>query len=505
MWHRVLAFSFIVTLTSAWADSCYSVALWTLPAEQYHPQNSKGSVEDTTCKVLRIGASMTERCGCYDDMDKAELAIEQLLKRYPRAYITTTERGLLPKAEDKGDALKGIQTKVRRPVEFPMVRDADVKEQKQTQLLEALKKNSQSRDAEIEAQSDLKGLYLGGKYGQYFDEDYFMRDYTDFEYDVNLRFEFFKNGYFEHKKEKQTSARASRLSYLQGLSVLQKNRFADTQLMIEALRSEITLHYYQQLSALYYDAIVKKKEELQKSLTTRYELTRLLQMRHRFTHSAKIYEQRDRSAVDIRLYKMLQEIEYLGLVDLERIKEHAKRYNADIMIEDSKMHLLDVSKSYSDDIKMSLYVNRRAVDELGWYHTVGAQAELPLDFSSAERQRLATLQKDAFAIERSSFEATLEHKLDSLYRTFKELQEFIEIDKDEVSFLNIQIKEFKSVKENAIAKLDFDPDEKILASKKETLDVKFDLLMRRADLLETLTEIAFVSNIPDIEHLIREE
>lgn len=457
------------------------------------------------CKVVEIGNSMSERCGCYDDLDKAELAIEQLLKRYPRAFITTTERSLLQSTDSPEPVDARLQTKTRRPFEFPMVLKEEMQESGQGALLDALKKNSLRKDKAIEEESDIYGLHLSGKYGQYFDEDYFMRDYTDFEYDVNLRLEFFKDGYFEHQKMQQMRARASRMRYLQGLLVLQKNRFSDTQLMIEALRSEITLHYYQQLSALYYDAIIKKQEELEQSLTTRYELTRLLQMRHRYTHSAKIYAKRDRRAVDVRLYQMLQEIEYLQLIDLERIKEHARVYNTDIMLEDSNLYLLEVSKNYTDDVKMSLFANRRAVDELGWYHTVGFEADLPLDFSAGEEQRLAKLEQEASGIRHRSLEAIVEHKLDSLYMTFRDLQDLIDIDKDDVSFLNIQIKEFKSVKENVIAKLDLDPDEKILASKKETLDVKFDLLMRRADLLETLTEIAYVSNIPNIEHLIRQE
>ncbi len=502
MWNRALILLLSVGLSTAWADNCYSIALWSVPEGLY---KDKGALPaDEKCKILNIGGQVTERCGCYDDLQEADMVIDGFLRRYSTAYVTTTRRGRFSSSDEVEMAHTPETIEGPHPFDLSMLTQTDVKEESHKALQERLKENSQSKDQLIADRSDLFGLHLHGKYGQYIQQDYILRDFTDFEYDVQLKFEFFKDGYFERKKIKRRVAQASRLRYFQDLTTLQKNDYDDILLKIEALKSEITMHYYQELSAIYFDAIVQKQEELEHSLTTRYALTELLQKRHRFIHTAKIYERHDRSAIDSGLYRLLQEIERLPLIELERIKEHAMEYNTDLRIEDSRMSLLDIDRSYTDNVKMNLFVNRREVDELGWYHTVGAEADLPIDFSVGEEQRLAKLERKSHQIRHESFSRTLSHRLASLYRTFIDTQALIEIDKDDVSFLNIRIKEFQSIKDNAIAKLDFDPNEEILAGKQETLDLKFELLLKRVELFSILNEIAYISNIPNIEHLVKE-
>ncbi len=502
MWKRVFILLFIVDLSTAWADNCYSIALWSVPVSLYKENSVRPA--DNTCKILNIDGHVTERCGCYDDPQEADMVIDGFLKRYATAYVTTTRRARFSSSDEVETSDTTEIIEAPHPFDLSMLMQTDVKEQRPKALQERLKENSQNKDQLIADRSDIFGFHLHGKYGQYIQQDYILRDFTDFEYDVQLKFEFFKDGYFERKKIKRRVAQASRLRYFQDLTTLQKNDYDDISLKIDALKSEITMHYYQESSAIYLDAIVQKKEELEQSLTTRYALTELLQKRHRFIHTAKIYERHDRSGIDSGLYRLLQEIEHLPLIELARIKEHAMEYNTDLRIEDSRMRLLDIDRSYTDNVKMNLFVNRREVDELGWYHTIGAEADIPIDFSVGEEQRLVKLEQQSHQIRQESFSRTLSHRLDSLYRTFIDLQALIEIDKDDVSFLNIRIKEFQAIKDNAIAKLDFDPDEEILAGKHETLDLKFELLLKRVELFSILNEIAYISNIPNIEHLVKE-
>ncbi|MEA3523602.1 MAG: hypothetical protein U9R50_11605, partial [Campylobacterota bacterium] len=283
------------------------------------------------------------------------------------------------------------------------------------------------------------------------------------------------------------------------ISSIMKNQFKNQLTTFSALTSEITLHYYTQLSKLYKKAI----EERELSLSTIYEVDMLHQMHHRFTQSAKIYERHDRAVFTPLIYSILQKIEYLQLEDIETIKRYAKDYNPDLYLQEAEMEILDIPKSYTDNVSLNLFANRRTVDELGWYNTLGVEATLPLDFSSYEKQELARLEKKALSIAHTSLQQSIDISLDRLYLAFEDLQSYITIDKDDVHYLDTRIQKFKAIKDNTIPNLNFNSDEKILLSSKKIIDLKFDILLKRVELFKILSEIANIANITDITYLIK--
>ncbi|MEA3228865.1 MAG: hypothetical protein U9P38_07320 [Campylobacterota bacterium] len=88
----LLTLLFAVFLIAKDAKSCYTVQLLSV-------KNSKKNMKDimkkdfpSSCKVMDLGRSIAVRCGCYNNMDKAEDKLYDLEERYRHASVTTTYR-----------------------------------------------------------------------------------------------------------------------------------------------------------------------------------------------------------------------------------------------------------------------------------------------------------------------------------------------------------------------------------------------------------------------------
>jgi len=473
------------------ASSCYSVELWSV--KSYNPEPLQS---ESDCKILEIGTYHANRCGCFSNIEEAKKRLAKYKPTYPKAYVTKTLKSrFIQKSQ--------MQPSLRVTPNYNPSKYLEIADDSQSPIY---KKELQNNKTKInKAYSDLSnfyGLSLEGKYEQYINQNYVMRDYTDFEYELKLKFSLFKDGFFEHKKEKKIEEKTAKIVYLQNLLVVLKNNFSDTELMIKGLESEIDYNYYLTLAALYQNAMRQNENKLKSGIIQSYKYDELKQTQSRFLKSAKIYERHDRVTLDKKMALVLDEIGQVKLKEISTIAQYSQENNYDIALSRAKMASLDTSKSYLDTVNMNLYAHRRKVDELGWYNTVGAEAKIPLNFSSNEEIEMNKLKQKSYVVVNKSLEKNIKNSVRSLYLDFKDLQEFIMIDKDDVAYLQLRIQKFEDIQKNIVPNLTYEPDEEILIAKQKLIELQRKILLSKINLFKILNEIAYVGNIDDISYIL---
>jgi hypothetical protein len=83
-----LFFIFILFSFISYADSCYSVALWSVPKDSNKIVNSIEN--DKNCRIFEISSQITQRCGCYSDIADAKKLLKQYIGKFHTAYVTLT-------------------------------------------------------------------------------------------------------------------------------------------------------------------------------------------------------------------------------------------------------------------------------------------------------------------------------------------------------------------------------------------------------------------------------
>lgn len=550
-------------LFSLYADTCYSVELWSVKAQNYAPQEIENE-----CQDLKIGGYIASRCGCFENRSEAKKKLKRYRFLYPNAYVTKTLRSrfktqkpvkkmqvinstaqpvtkeipaidntLKPVTEEIPDIdntlkpvteeildlnstvepLKEVLMDINNIVQPAKKEVADINStfrfeatQDNTKNLlerrEDIQKLSQNNDnlnSAFGQNSSFYGLSLEGKYEQYLNQDYINRDYTDYEYGLKLKFSLLKNGFFEHQKENKKEKTAANVTYLQNLSVVLQNSAQETKLLLESLENEVNYRYYTELSELYKGAMQKSKAKLDEAVIQSYRYDLLEQMYKRFLKSSKVFERHPRVAMDKKLASLMNEIGSVKLKEKKEVITYCKEHNYDISLQNAKIKVLDEPVSYLDNVTMDLYAHRREVDELGWYNTVGAEAIIPLDLSSNEEASIQKLSRSSNEIVNKSLEANIQKRVESLYQNFTDLQAFISIDNDDIKATKKRVIKFKEIKQKIIPNLNFYPDEEVLKAQKEIVDLELDIQLTKVKLLKILTEIAEIGNIQDISQIIK--
>jgi len=114
------------------------------------------------------------------------------------------------------------------------------------------------------------------------------------------------------------------------------------------------------------------------------------------------------------------------------------------------------------------------------------------------------LKQESNKIVARSFKKNMQNRLSSLYVAFNDIQQLMEIDREELRFYGERIEMFERLKENRIDPVRVDPDREIIGAKHKKTDLKFNLLRSKVKLVAILYEIAYISNIGNLSKLIKE-
>jgi hypothetical protein len=470
----------IINIYALKADTCYSIQIW----------SQKATIKDTkkrvpeSCGIYDVGEYIVSRCGCFVAISEAKSALAKYKKEYPTAYITKISR----------------DNSLKEYLEFNSKNNPNYTTE--------LKKNFTQLNSE---DSTIYGLEIEGKYEEYAnqkykksdDQEYAIRNYVDYQHYIKLNFSLFKDGFFEYKNINRKERKKSRLFYLKNLSTIMKNDFSDMKILLNRLNNQIDYRYYIELTKLYQKSMIEYKKRYDNHMIERYKYTLLNQRYKRYKRYSMIYKRDKKLNMTKDIYLLMKDIDHVLLDDLNNIINYALNYNTNSRIVSAKNSIFDESKSYLDTIEVDIYAKRNSIDEIGTYDTLGIEATFPLDMSSRERQRVAKLKQQSNNIVKKSTQKSIKERVSHLYYTFKDMQSFIDIDKDDIFYFKSRIVEFEKLKKDIIDGIYVDPYREILNSSHKIIDLKFNILRTKIKLIAILYEIAYISNIKDISKLIK--
>ena len=509
---------FMYPLTGTDLPTCYSIQLQS--AKGLHTNSGHTAQE---CQEMQIDTYVAKRCGCYESLEKAKQDLLRYQQTYPNAILVRTYTYRFQKRPSQTQTLSyKLKANTTTVNTTPLVDDDwsitnkfvdqnfsfDTNSLLQSNYLqERFHTKIQNNQKEIQNtfgnSFNLYGLSLQGKYEQYLNQDYRFREYTDYEYDLKLEFDLFKDGYFEHKKANSIAQKQEKIEYLQTFSYVLKNHYDEQLLIANAALQATNIKYYKALTALYKEALKHRKNSYINALSTQDELEVLQQQYNRYNKTSKIYAQHKRLFLPKEAALLLSKIERLHLQNSETILNLSQTNNPDRALQKARVSLLNEMPSYSDNVELGLYAHRRVVDEMGWYNTVGIEGKLPLDFTSAEEKKVAKLEQHSHLLAQKSFENIVQNKLIQLIQNFSDLQQLIAIDRDEIHFLHKRIERYKTIENNAIPNLNYNPEDKIINLSAQLIDLKYQIALKKIELFKTLGNIAYLSNTPDISLLIK--
>jgi len=377
-------------------------------------------------------------------------------------------------------------------------------ENKLLNVIDAFSENEKQQIVRIQNNSGFFGLSMQGKYDQYTHQKYLNREYTDYEYNLKIKYDILKNGYYEKKIKDRETLHSTQIFYYQDLINLEKYNYDANLENLDTLLSKIEVQYYTELVAMYQDAIKRKEKLLEHGDSAKYEVDTLINEKEKFLSLRDIYKKRAGESVDKNIYELLSKIDEIRLKDIAEVQEYAKNNNPDILIQKAKFDFYAIPKSFSDNIVLNAYASRRTMDEVGWYNTVGAEVDIPLDFSSSENKQLNHLQKNAADIKRKGIEQSVENSLIRLYVQFSQLQSLIAADKNVIENQYRQLDNFMIMAKYKVPNLKTNAEQNIFALQTSILDTKHNVLLKRLEMLKIILNISFLSNTHNIKNLLKE-
>ena len=499
-------------------DLCYSVELLSIPKSS----KSFSITRLDGCKKFQIGNYFAVRCGCTKNIKDIQSILHKYKSQFPKAYITKTYkyRFQIKKREEEKDPSQTV-TKFNKTININQTnkvkefliygydflnlkKERDFIDKKNIETtIEKLYKN---RDLQLKFLSDSSkfyGLSIDAKYDQYFNQNYRGREYTDFEYNVKLKYDFFKNGYFGHQKELKNKKNLVKTVFYNNIINLEKYSYKQTIQNIDSLSSLINFNYYSSYYNLTQEMLLKQSNLGELGVVPTYEIELLKQDMMRYKKLIAMYDKITKIPLNYRTYNLLKNIQNIKLLDKDTMKEYAKKYNSDVLLQTSKLELLENTKDYFDDSVVNMYASNRTMDELGRYNTIGVEAILPLNVSSFENEKLKKLQKSSIIAYKNALYVYLNNSIENLYNEFEQRKALLINNQLEFDILNDKLHKYKLIEEHNVASLNMNIVKKTYLLKERMLELKLDISNNKLLLLKTMVKIAYITNKLDINSIIQ--
>ncbi len=523
---KLIIFSLLLNTSILNAKNfCYSIELWSVLEKHYNKEVN--GIYKNECEVLKIGNYYSMRCGCNENKKDIK-NIDLYKKQYKNAYIVKTlksrfsnkhsiknKKNILTIAKVKNNVILSskIDNIFTNQYSFNLSKDLYLPKIEEDLFLEdsnmlnsinLFSKNNKKIINQITNTSDFVGFSIEGKYDQYAYSDYINREYTDYEYNFKLKFDFLKNGYYENKIKKNEQLNSSNVLYYQNLINLNKYNFDENLAKLENITAKINILFYNELINIYGDAIKRKRILLKHGTETRYEVNSLIYEKNKFISLRNIYQQKN-EPINKDIYNLLYLIDTIQLVDFTKIIKITSEKNTDILIESAKLNIYNSKKSFYDDVSLNVYSSVRSMDEVGWYSTVGAEVSIPLNFTSSDITQYNKLQKHSIEIKKNILIKHLNNSLKILYEKFYEFQSLIVTNKNNIENLYLQLADFKTIAKYNLPNLKVDFEQKIFTIQNTIIKIKYDNSLKRVKMLEIILNISYLSSIYDIKKLTVEQ
>jgi len=462
------------------------------------------------CLKMDIGKFSVVRCACYEDYAEAQNLLKSYKTKISQAHIVKTYKyrfqSIVPKIKEQVNLInfKNEINIFNNSYDFF---DINITEQKEITLFNSIKsKLTSNKDAQLskfDNSLSLYGLAIDSKYDQYLKSTFLNREYTDYEYNLKLKYDFFKDGYMEQRKSNKENKNKIKVTFYQYASEIEQYSYEEKLSNIQTLLPLINFHYYQLLQKTTAENL--QKNNILKNLGSIPEYQ--IQLKEKILKKYKKSTQKYKNAIDIKIAKsyflLLKSIESIELKNINELQDYMKSNNSKVLLQKSMYNFEDDTNSYFDKVKVNIYLSNRTVDENGWYNTMGIDSHFPLDFSSSQENEVQRLKQNAIKNQEEALLSFLTNKIDKLVRKFTNIKYQIQDNKDELEILNYKLHRYELLEKDNISSLNLNIHEKIYLLQESMLQLKYNISLSKLELLKILMHLEYLTNSSDLNLIIK--
>jgi len=364
--------------------------------------------------------------------------------------------------------------------------------------------NQEKYEDILNAQLPFYGLYLSASHLRYISKDYLYLQGVEYASDVMLRWEIFKDGYMASKKNIEQKTNERQIEYLQMLFDMSASALDEQLFHLEGYRSELNHRYYKKLAQMYEKLLKKRNQQLINGFTTLADVEHLQERLDNARRFEVMYANVHTQKIPQKIYMLLNKIECFHLIDEKELTAMAIQKSLEIKIRDRFEKRADFFPSYSDNIKLNLYVEHKSVHRIGNYQAVGIHADIPLDFKK-NRAELIRLNKSNYTLQKEAIKLRIKQKVSSLYTQYAFALATLKNEQNSLLYRHKREAELEHIEENIILDFKQDPEREHELLKIEVLSLKNKIIMQRFELYRILLQLYALSGADSMQEIIQRE
>ncbi len=448
-------------------------------------------------RIVENGAYNSLHIGEFKEKREAKSLLYKIKKIFPEAIIKKCNNGeekiivesSLKNSEKQNDILnyneKSIKAKVnidKRVVNKKYKREDEVEELLNRTL------NSIKRVDSYNPNNFLKGLYLKGEYQK-------SQNNRSSKYSLSFEYELFNNGFYEAKKRSKKYLIDTKIELYNSLEEIKNQTIKEKRDYLTIVKNRINYYYYKELKDAYIGIYKEKKRELDNNQITLLDMKEFENEMKNIDLYIELYQKSQKNRIDEKIYKIINKIENISLIEREKLIMMAEENNYNLKIQDSyidKSKLLD--SWWFDNLRVNFYLKRE--DNFGEEESfVGARVEIPFG-SDSEKERLARLKEKTHQNQKRVLEIRNRQTIILLIENFNFIKQQIKILKNELSLLidKYMIKRLKNLNFSTNSKNSKEDD--LIDIK--ILEHKHKIILKRFELYKTLVNLQILCNSNNI-------
>jgi len=325
---------------------------------------------------------------------------------------------------------------------------------------------------------------------------------NNFNYDLGLKWDFFKNGYYEAKKKLERKKNESIIQYYQLLLNMKEKTKDEYLYKLNLMENYARLQYYLKLSDIYQKILKKRIKLINYGFDTKLDIEDLKNKINIIKDNIYLYGISKYKSIDLNTFMMLNSLEDLNLKSKKVILNYIYKTDLNILIQNYFAKRSNFYDEWNDNLKFNIYVKHN------YYNTsndniIGLHFEVPIDNYTDENKELIKLEKKNYLNQKESIKIRLKEKLDSLYNQFYFEKSRIKILRKELKFIQLNNK-IEKIKEKHYINNVFKKNPKRLQELFEIkiLNIKQQIIEKRFDLFRKLIQIYFLSNRKKIYEIL---
>ena len=329
------------------------------------------------------------------------------------------------------------------------------------------------------------------------------QDLDSGEHDLDYRLEWnlFKDGWYEMKKDFEKKRNQNELKTLQLLNDVMQHWLNQRLDEIKFLKYAAHYHQASEHSKLLANILKRRHVQLMEGYITRDDFDHI-QFKYRQSELKKqLYAPYKDSGLAFDIHRLLNCGEFLSLIALAEIKKTAIKQAYPIKIQHNLAASAEFIESWSDELRVNLYVERRDSFVENTQNNVGVEMKIPLYWYS-RRESSIEQEKKLYQKQAAVLSQRIESNVEKLYA-------FYNFQQNRIKTLLLELEKTARRKQyererakRVLENLDQTPERSLDLLLIEEIDLRFEAVLARLELYEILVKLMALTHATHPQDLV---